>query len=121
MCQIRKSACVVLGIVAVLALGAAANADTKAWTDFDHQYDMSSDPTTGGGLYLVGASTLTTDSGLQVADMKSGSYYGSDSDGGTVWPGNFSDNPGYTIETRLKVLSSTGHGGGLGHLRERVR
>jgi hypothetical protein len=103
--QIRKSVFTVLGIVAVLALGAAANADLaqKPWTDFDHKYDMSSDPTTDGGLYLGGSSTLTTDGSLQVADMTG--FYGDDGDGGNIWQGNFSDNPGYTIETRLKVSS----------------
>lgn len=104
MYQIRKKAYVMLGFVATIAFEAAANAETvKAWTDFDYQYNMSTDPTADGAFYLGGGSTLTTDSGKQVADMTG--FFGDDADGGSVWQGHFSDNPGYTIEVGLKVKS----------------
>ena len=84
---------VVVGIVAVLALGARqtpiqkrgpTSTTSTIFVRSHHRWRFT----------FQGTSTLTTDSGLNVADMESGSMYGSDSDGGNVWPGNFSDNPG---------------------------
>jgi hypothetical protein len=114
MCQIRKSVCIALGIVALLALANAANADLVPWTDFDHKWDMSTAPLTSGlpDQDSVpppnGGVTLTTDGSLNVLDLYDG-YSGSVSTAwggnGGIWPGNFSDATGYTIEAKVKVLS----------------
>lgn len=111
----------ILAVVVAAWLIAPANAtivDTKDSAAFDYQYEMGAAPDAvdldGNGTmdFATGGGGTVSDGILSMSTSGPNGGYTSDTVG-LIWAGKVTYNTGYTIEARVKIISSTTYGFGI--------